>query len=44
MSDIDNGLHHSFLKSFADDTKFMKDASNVKEVSQLQVDLLYIYN
>ena len=44
MTDIDEELMYSLLKSFADDTRVMKGVSNVREASQLQGDLFNVYD
>ena len=44
MTDIDEELMYSLLKSFADDTRVMKGVSNVREASQLQEDLFNVYD
>ena len=44
MTDIDEELMYSLLKSFADDTRIMKGVSNVREASQLQGDLFNVYD
>ena len=43
IGDIDADLEHSFLSSFADDTRTAKGVSNLRDVSLLQSDLEKIY-
>ena len=43
IQDIDTRILHSFLSSFADDTRLMKDISNIIDIQQLQEDLNTVY-
>ena len=44
ISDIDEEIFHSFLSSFADDTRVGKPVSNEDDIKLLQEDLEKIYN
>ena len=44
IGDIDKNLNHTFLKSFADDTRASKGVKDVKDVTHLQEDLNEIYS
>ena len=44
ISDIDEHILHSFLSSFADDTRVGKSVANEEDVDKLQEDLAKIYN
>ena len=44
ISDIDQGVTSSFVSSFADDTRVVKDVTTVDDVEALQADLQAIYN
>lgn len=43
IQDIDTNILHSFLSSFADDTRLMKEISNNTDVKFLQNDLDVVY-
>ena len=43
IGDIDAELAHSFLSSFADDTRTLSGISSIRDASLLQTDLEYIY-
>ena len=43
IHDIDEEVYHSVLSSFADDTRLMKDISNISDVQRLQNDLDAVY-
>ena len=43
IQDIDTNILHSFLSSFADDTRLMKEISNNTDVQSLQDDLNAVY-
>ena len=44
ISDIEEEIFHSFLSSFADDTRVGKPVSNEDDIKLLQEDLEKIYN
>jgi len=43
IGDIDQNIAHSFLTSFADDTRLMKEVKGVQDASELQTDLEAVY-
>ena len=43
IQDIDERILHSFLSSFADDTRLMKEIKNLADIIQLQEDLNAVY-
>jgi len=43
IQDIDTNILHSFLSSFADDTRLMKEISNITDIQLLQNDLESVY-
>ena len=43
MGDIDKNIVHSFLSSFADDTRLLRKVSGVQDASSLQTDLEGVY-
>ena len=44
INDIDSSVTKSKVRSFADDTRIIKGVSNVREATELQVDLNAIYD
>ena len=44
IGDIDSNVSHSFLSSFADDTRIGKGIATQEDVDQLQADLHEVYN
>ena len=43
IGDIDSKVAHSFIASFADDTRLLREVKNVQDASSLQTDLEGVY-
>ena len=43
IGDIDENVAHSFIASFADDTRLLREVKNVSDASSLQTDLEAVY-
>jgi len=43
MGDIDKGIAHSFISSFADDTRIGKEIATPEDAFLLQQDLIQVY-
>ena len=43
IGDIDENVAHSFIASFADDTRLLLEVKNVRDASSLQTDLEAVY-
>ena len=43
IGDIDQNVAHSFLTSFADDTRLLREVKGVQDASSLQTDLEHVY-